>query len=170
MQTLSPTESRQEAGNGGRQTTMTLRNIRHAILTLIAAAALGHAETKAYISTFGPWPMCVNGALGGVPGIPAGDCSWYVPGTESYSLNVWTDSPATDAYSYKITVVLKDGSTKTVDGIAARKDDKTTGYTEIPKVVFGGIVDKVASIEITEHTVISRQRFGESVVVLRRVR
>lgn len=153
-----------------RQKTMTLRNVRHTILALIAAASIAHAETKAYISTFGPWPMCVNGALGGVPGILAGDCSWYVPGTETYSLNIWTDSVATDAYSYKVAVVLKDGSTKTLEGIAARKDDKTTGYTEIPKIVFGGIVDKVTSIEVTEHTVISRQRFGESVVVLRRIR
>lgn len=152
------------------QTTMTLRNIKHTIIMLIAAAALGHAETKAYVSTFGPWTLCVNGALGGIPGILADNCSWYVPGTETYSLNIWTDSPATDVYSYSVTVVLKDGSTKTVEGIALRRDDKTTGYTELPKVVFGGIVVKVLSIDITEHTVISRQRVGESAVVLRRIR
>jgi len=140
------------------------------MITLIAAAALGHAETKAYVSTFGPWPLCVNGALAGIPGILAGNCSWYVPGTEAYSLNIWTDSPATDVYSYGVTVLLQDGSTKTVEGLASRKDDKTTGYTEIPKVVFGGIVARVLSIDITEHTVISRQRVGESVVVLRRIR
>jgi hypothetical protein len=149
---------------------MTFRNIKHAILALIAAAALGHAETKAYVSTFGPWPLCVNGVLGGVPGILADDCSWYVPGTETYSLNISADSPATDVYSYVVSVVLKDGSTKSVEGIASRKDDKTTGYTEIPKVVFGGIVVKVVSIDITEHTVISRQRIRESVVAVRRIR
>jgi hypothetical protein len=149
---------------------MTFRNIRHTVLALIAAAALGHAETKAYVSTFGPWPLCVNGALGGIPGMLPGDCSWYAPGTETYSLFIRTDSPAADIYSYGVTVVLKDGSTKTVEGIATRKDDKTTGYTEIPKVVFGGIVVKVLSIDIAEHTVISRQRVGDSVIVLRRFR
>ena len=129
---------------------MTLRKILHTILTLLATAAPAHAGTNAYVSTFGPWPLCVNGALGGLPGIFAGDCSWYAPGTESYSLNIRTDSPATKVYSYAVAVVLKDGSTKTVEGIAARKDDKTTGYTEIPKVVFGGIVVQVVSIHITE--------------------
>lgn len=137
---------------------------------LLAAAALGHAETRAYVSTFGPWPLCTNGGIGGIPGALVDDCSWYVPGTETYSLNVWTDSPATDIYSWAVTVMLKDGSTKTVEGIAARKDDKTTGYTEIPKVVFGGIVAKVLSIDIAEHTVISRQRIGESLVRRRRIR
>ncbi|HEY4086745.1 MAG TPA: hypothetical protein VGM43_12445 [Bryobacteraceae bacterium] len=149
---------------------MTLRNIKQTMITLIAAAALGHAGTKAYVSTFGPWPLCVNGALGGVPGILANDCSWYVPGTEAYSLNISTDSAATDVYSYDVTVVLKDGSTKTVEGVVSRKDNKMTGYTEIPNVVFGGIVAKVLSIDITEHTVISRQRVGESAVVLQRIR
>jgi len=149
---------------------MTLRKITHTILMLLAAAALGHAETKAYVSTFGPWPLCVNGALGGVPGLLVDDCSWYVPGTETYSLNIRTDSPAADIYSWGVTVILKDGSTKTVEGVTQRKDDKTTGYTEIPKVVFGGIVAKVLSINIAEHTLISRQRVGESLVVLRRMR
>src|SRR3569833_2830339 len=142
----------------GVPTTMTIRTLKYTIITLIAAATLAHAETKAYVSTFGPWPLCVNGALAGIPGILANDCSWYVPGTETYSLNIWTDSPATDVYSYGDTVHLQDGSTKTVEGLASRKDDKTTGYTEIPKVVFGGIVARVLSIDITEHTVISRQR------------
>jgi hypothetical protein len=149
---------------------MIFRNIKHAVLTLIAVAALGHAETKAYVSTFGPWPMCVNGSLGGIPGIFAGDCTWYVPGTETYSLFIWTDSPAADVYSWRVTVVLKDGSTKTVDGIALRKDDETTGYTEIPKVVFGGIAVKVLSIDVAEHTVIGRQRVGNSAIVIRRLR
>jgi YVTN family beta-propeller protein len=129
---------------------MTLRKIRHAILILIAAAAPAHAGTTAYISTFGQWPLCVNGALGGIPGLLASDCSWYAPGAETYSLNVRTDSAATRAYAWEVTAVLKDGSTKTVEGIAPRKDDKTTGYTEIPKVVFGGIVVRILSIRITE--------------------
>jgi hypothetical protein len=150
-----------------KQTIMILRKINRTVFMLIAAAAVGHAETKAYVSTFGPWPLCVNGALTGIPGILGGDCSWYVPGTETYSLNISTDSPATDIYSWDVTVVLKDGSTKTAEGIASRQDDKTTGYTEIPKVVFGGIVVKVLSINIAEHTLISRQRVGESLVVLR---
>src|SRR6185503_4095805 len=113
-----------EPGGGGRcegRTTMTPRKIQHTILMLIAAAALGQAETKAYVSTFGPWPLCVNGALGGIPGLLAYDCSGYVPGTETYSLNIRTDSPATDAYSWEVTVVLKAGSTKTLEGIAPRK-------------------------------------------------
>ncbi len=147
---------------------MTLRKIRHTLLTLIAAAGLGHAETNAYVSTFGPWPLCVNGALEGVPGALADDCSWYVPGAEAYSLNIRTDLPATDVYSWEVTVVLKDGSTKTVQGTTLRKDDKMTGYTEIPNVVFGGIVAKVVSIDIAEHTLISREKVGESQVVLRR--
>ncbi len=131
---------------------MTLRRIQHAILTLIAAASLGHAGTNAWISAFGAWPLCVNGALGAIPGILADTCSRYVPGAETYSLNIRTDSPATSLYSWDVTVVLKDGSTKTVEGTAPRKDDKTTGYTEIPNVVFGGIVARVLSIGITEQT------------------
>jgi hypothetical protein len=147
------------------RTVLGLQNIRNTMIALIVTAALGYAGTKAYVSTFGPWPMCVNGELAGVPGELADDCAWYVPGTETYSLNIQTDSPATDIYSWAVTVVLKDGSTKTVEGIASRKDDKTTGYTEIPKVVFGGIVTRVVSIDIAEHTLISKQKVGESLVV-----
>jgi hypothetical protein len=136
------------------------------LASLLSLAPIAHGETKADVYAFGAWPLCVGHVLTWV----ALDCTWYKPGTETYALGIKTDSAATDAYSYKITASMQDGSTKVVEGTAARKDNELTGYTDIPNLTFGGIVESIVSIDVTEHTTISVQHFAARPVAVRRMR
>jgi hypothetical protein len=76
------------------------------------------------------------------------DCSWYTPGTETYSLNI-PDAAGSIAigYHYTVDATLVDGSSKTLTGVVGRNPQN--GYTVVPNLVFGGILTNTV-IEIEE--------------------
>ena len=117
------------------------------LLIALALAGCLAAQTQAptpYLSTFGAWTFCVNGMADELHI----DCSWYTPGTETYSLNI-PDSAGGVAigYRYSVMATLLDGSSKTLSGVVVK--NAIQGYTTVPNLVFGGIV-KATVIDVEE--------------------
>lgn len=111
--------------------------MKRLLIALIATISLS-AQSRSpvpYVSTYGAWTFCTNGMAEGLHV----DCSWYTPGTETYSLNI-PDAAGSIAigYRYTVTATLVDGSSKTLTGVVAKNPQN--GYTVVPNLVFGGIL------------------------------
>jgi len=121
---------------------------RSIIIALIyAGSLLAQLQTQQqvpYLSTFGAWTFCING-IGSLLGT---DCSWYKPGTEEYALHIPASGSGVVAYNYTVTVILESGVSQTLTG-TVKRSDTVYGFTDVPKLVFGGIV-KSAVIEVEE--------------------
>jgi hypothetical protein len=122
------------------------------LTALVFLAGVACAEPSSVVSTWGAWPLCVDGMMT--------DCSWYIPGTETYILLIKGDTTVATAYTYAVTAVLQDGSTKALQGIGVRADN-SKGWTIVP-IAFGGIVNS-ATVTIGELAVIAVGRQEASI-------
>jgi hypothetical protein len=133
-------------------TTMKLTRLLMALVFVVGVAC---AEPSSVVSTWGAWPLCVDGVLA--------TCSWYTPGTETYVLLIQGDTTVATAYTYVVTAILHDGSTKVLQGIGARADN-SEGWTMLGPMTFGGIVNS-ATVTIGELSVIA---VGRKVALIRK--
>ena len=77
--------------------------------------------------------------------LPAGSCSWYVPGQETYMLTIDDDGSNAVAYDYTISAVLASGEQVTISGQVQRSN----GGTYVAPLLFGGIA-QTANVVITD--------------------
>jgi hypothetical protein len=123
------------------------------LTALLFLAGIACAQPSSVVSTWGAWPLCADGVVSA--------CSWYTPGTETYILLIHGDTTAATAYTYVVTAILRDGSTKVLQGIGVRADD-SDGWTILGPMTFGGIVNS-ATVVIGELAVIAVGRQEASI-------
>lgn len=126
-------------GSGKRPATVLMWLAGLALLAVPMGAATatpssGAASQGASLMVYGAWVLCADGVL------PASNCTWYTPGSETYMLEIPATNTVATAYSYTISVVLKDGTAKTIQGAVIR-DDQQFGYTVVEPISFGGMVE-----------------------------